>query len=75
MIKKGSFDDTVPVIYRFRENTQVYGTTIKAVINDKFGEGIISAIDFTMDIDKKEDADGDRVVITFDGKFLPYKKW
>lgn len=75
---KGSLDETVPVdplIYRFHEITQVYGTTIKAVINDKVGDGIMSAIDFTMDIDKKEDPDGDRVVITLDGKFLPYKKW
>lgn len=75
---KGSLDTSIPVdplIYRFHEITQVYGTTIKAVIQDKFGDGIMSAIDFTMDIDKKEDPNGDRVVITMDGKFLPYKKW
>jgi len=75
---KGSLDDTIPVdplIYRFHEITQVYGTTLKAVIHDKFGDGIMSAIDFTLDVQKKEDPDGDRVVVTMDGKFLPYKKW
>lgn len=75
---KGSLDDTIPVdplIYRFHEITQVYGTTLKEVIHDKFGDGIMSAIDFTMDIQKKEDPNGDRVVVTLDGKFLPYKKW
>lgn len=53
----------------------MYGTTIKGIIHEKFGDGIMSAIDFTMDIDKKEDPAGDRVVVTLDGKFLPYKKW
>ncbi|WP_409975102.1 cyanase [Bacillus sp. Bva_UNVM-123] len=75
---KGSLDERVPVdplIYRFHELTQVYGTTIKAIINEKFGDGIMSAIDFKMDIDKEEDPAGDRVVITLNGKFLPYKKW
>jgi cyanate lyase len=75
---RGSLDATVPVdplIYRFHEITQVYGTTIKAVINEKFGEGIMSAIDFEMTIDKKEDPKGDRVIITLNGKFLPYRKW
>lgn len=75
---KGSLDETVPVdplIYRFYEVIQVYGTTLKAVIHEKFGDGIMSAIDFTLDVQKKEDPDGDRVVVTLDGKFLPYKKW
>src|SRR5699024_280322 len=75
---KGSLDHTIPVdplIYRFHEITQVYGTTLKEVIHDKFGDGIMSAIDFTMDVQKKEDPNGDRVVVTMDGKFLPYKKW
>ena len=75
---KGSLDETGtvdPLIYRFHEITQVYGTTIKAVIQEKFGDGIMSAINFTMDIEKKEDPNGDRVIITLDGKFLPYKKW
>jgi cyanate lyase len=75
---KGSLNQTVPVdplIYRLHEIMQVYGTTIKAVIHEIFGDGIMSAIDFKMDIQKKEDPKGDRVVITYDGKFLPYKKW
>ncbi|HLJ08500.1 MAG TPA: cyanase [Acidimicrobiia bacterium] len=75
---RGSLDTSVPVdplIYRFHEITQVYGTTIKAVINEKFGEGIMSAIDFELSIDRKEDPKGDRVVVTMDGKFLPFRKW
>jgi cyanate lyase len=75
---KGSVGETVPVdplIYRFHEITQVYGTTIKAIVYEMFGDGIMSAIDFEMDIQKKEDPKGDRVVITMNGKFLPYKKW
>jgi cyanate lyase len=78
MPTKGSVGQTVPVdplIYRFHEITQVYGTTIKALIHEMFGDGIMSAIDFEMDIQKKEDPKGDRVVITMSGKFLPYKKW
>ena len=75
---KGSIGETVPVdplIYRFHEITQVYGTTIKAIVHEMFGDGIMSAIDFEIDIQKKEDPKGDRVVITMNGKFLPYKKW
>jgi cyanate lyase len=75
---KGSVGQTVPVdplIYRFYEITQVYGTTLKAIIHEMFGDGILSAIDFELDIQKKEDPKGDRVVVTMNGKFLPYKKW
>jgi cyanate lyase len=75
---KGSLDETVPVdplIYRFHEITQVYGTTIKAVIHEMFGDGIMSAIDFTMDVERVPDPHGDRVKVTYNGKFLPYKKW
>jgi cyanate lyase len=75
---KGSLDQPVPVdplIYRFHEIMQVYGTTMKAVIHEKFGDGIMSAIDFDIDISRKEDPKGDRVVVTFSGKFLPYKRW
>jgi cyanate lyase len=75
---KGSLDSDVPVdplIYRFHEITQVYGTTIKALIHEMFGDGIMSAIDFEMDIRKEEDPKGDRVIVTYNGKFLPYKKW
>ncbi len=75
---KGSLDQTVPVdplICRFHEITQVYGTTLKAIIHEMFGDGIMSAIDFELDVQKKEDSKGDRVVVTMNGKFLPYKKW
>lgn len=66
---------TDPVIYRFYELINVYGDTIKELIHEKFGDGIMSAIDFTMDIAKQENPGGDRVVITLNGKFLPYKSW
>lgn len=64
-----------PLIYRFYEIAYVYGGAIKEVIHEKFGDGIMSAIDFTVDVDKEEDPKGDRVVVTMNGKFLPYKKW
>ncbi|MCF2147015.1 cyanase [Desmonostoc muscorum LEGE 12446] len=66
---------TDPLIYRFYEIMQVYGFPIKAVIQDKFGDGIMSAIDFTLDVEKEVDPKGDRVKIIMSGKFLPYKKW
>lgn len=66
---------TDPLIYRFYEIVGVYGETIKALIHEKFGDGIMSAIDFSMDIDKKSDPKGNRVAITMNGKFLPYKSW
>ena len=66
---------TDPVIYRFYEMINVYGDTIKELIHEKFGDGIMSAIDFNMDIAKEENHKGDRVVITLNGKFLPYKSW
>ena len=64
-----------PLVYRFYEVVGVYGETIKEIIGEKFGDGIMSAIDFSMDIDKEENPLGDRVVITMNGKFLPYKSW
>ncbi|MBB6446293.1 cyanase [Bacillus benzoevorans] len=64
-----------PTIYRLYELILVYGETIKTLIHEKFGDGIMSAIDFSMDMDKQEDPKGDRVVITLNGKFLPYKKF
>ncbi|MDB9373882.1 cyanase [Nodularia sphaerocarpa] len=66
---------TDPLIYRFYEIMQVYGMAIKAVIHDKFGDGIMSAIDFTLDVEKESDPKGDRVKVIMSGKFLPYKKW
>ncbi|MBW3584597.1 MAG: cyanase [Cyanobacteria bacterium 0813] len=75
---KGSLDASVPVdplIYRFYEIMQVYGMPLKAVIQEKFGDGIMSAIDFTLDVEKEPDPKGDRVKIIMSGKFLAYKKW
>jgi cyanate lyase len=54
---------------------QVYGMPLKSIIHEKFGDGIMSAIDFTLDVEKEETSKGDRVVVTMNGKFLPYKKW
>ena len=66
---------TDPVIYRFYEMIHVYGDTIKAIIHEKFGDGIISAIDFDVLIDRVSGPKGDRVKITMTGKFLPYRSW
>ena len=71
----GSLVPTDPLIYRFYEIMQIYGLPMKAVIQEKFGDGIMSAIDFTLNIDKVVDPKGDRVKVTMNGKFLPYKKW
>lgn len=75
---KGSLDTVVPtdpLIYRLYEIMAIYGVPMKAIIHEMFGDGIMSAIDFEIDIRKKEDPKGDRVIIEFNGKFLPYKKW
>jgi len=75
---KGSLDPVIPadpLIYRFYEIMQVYGMPLKAVIHEKFGDGIMSAIDFTLDVEKQSDPKGDRVQVIMSGKFLPYKKW
>jgi cyanate lyase len=75
---KGSLPAAVPsdpLIYRFYELVSVYGTTIKALIHEEFGDGIMSAIDFTMDIQREPDPKGDRVKIAMSGKFLPYKTY
>ena len=67
---------TDPLIYRFYEIMQVYGMPLKDMIHEKFGDGIMSAIDFTMNVDREEDPEhGDRVKVTMSGKFLPYKRW
>ena len=66
---------TDPLIYRFYELIQVYGTTFKALIEEEFGDGIMSAIDFSMDLERVPDPKGDRVKVTLNGKFLPYKKY
>jgi cyanate lyase len=64
-----------PLIYRFQEITYVYGRALKEIIEEKFGAGIMSAIDFTLDVEKVPDPKGDRVKVVMCGKFLPYKKW
>ncbi len=72
------WDQTVPtdpLIYRFYEIVGVYGPTLKEVIQEKFGDGIMSAIDFGMEVEKIQDPKGDRVLLTMNGKFLPYKSW
>ncbi|UYB37877.1 cyanase [Streptomyces sp. Je 1-4] len=74
---RGSIDGgipTDPTIYRFYEMLQVYGTTLKALVHEQFGDGIISAINFKLDVQKVADPEGgDRAVITLDGKYLPTK--
>ena len=75
---KGALDPVIPtdpLLYRFYEILQVYGLPLKDVIQEKCGDGIMSAIDFTLTVDKVEDPRGDRVVVTMNGKFLPYRKW
>ncbi|GLY67583.1 cyanase [Amycolatopsis taiwanensis] len=64
---------TDPTIYRFYEVLQVYGPTIKELIHEQFGDGIMSAINFRLDVRREADPAGDRVVVTLDGKFLPYQ--
>jgi cyanate lyase len=66
---------TDPLIYRFYELVQTYGTTWKALIEEEFGDGIMSAIDFDMAIEREANPKGDRVRITMSGKFLPYKRY
>lgn len=75
---KGSLPSAVPtdpLIYRFYELVNVYGTTFKALIHEEFGDGIMSAIDFSMDLQREPDPKGDRVKIVMSGKFLPYKSY
>ena len=75
---KGSLPTAVPsdpLIYRWYELVSVYGTTIKELIHEEFGDGIMSAIDFSMDMQRQEDPKGDRVRVVLSGKFLPYKTY
>ena len=75
---KGSLPSDVPtdpLIYRWYEIVSVYGTTIKELIHEEFGDGIMSAIDFSMDIQRQADPKGDRVNVVLSGKFLPYKQY
>jgi cyanate lyase len=75
---KGSLPTSVPtdpLIYRWYEIVNVYGATIKELIHEEFGDGIMSAIDFSMDIKREADPKGDRVNVVLSGKFLPYKTY
>jgi cyanate lyase len=75
---KGSLPTAVPtdpLIYRWYEIVNVYGSTIKELIHEEFGDGIMSAIDFSMDIAREADPKGDRVRVVLSGKFLPYKSY
>ncbi len=75
---KGSLPTSVPtdpLIYRFYELVNVYGSTFKELIHEEFGDGIMSAIDFRMDLQREAHPQGDRVNITMSGKFLPYKSY
>ena len=75
---KGSLPTAVPtdpLIYRWYEMVSIYGTTIKELIHEEFGDGIMSAIDFSMDIVRQADPKGDRVNVVLSGKFLPYKRY
>ena len=66
---------TDPLIYRLYEIMQVYGYSFKAIVHEKFGDGIMSAVDFTMYVEKEKDPKGDRIKVTMSGKYLPYKIW
>jgi cyanate lyase len=75
---RGSLPTAIPVdplIYRFYEITQVFGTTLKALIEEEFGDGIMSAIDFELKVERVTDPKGDRVKVMLDGKFLPYRRY
>jgi cyanate lyase len=75
---RGSLPSAVPIdplIYRFYEITQIFGSTLKALIEEEFGDGIMSAIDFELDVERVSDPKGDRVKVTLNGKFLPYRRY
>jgi cyanate lyase len=68
-------DTSEPIVYRLQEAIQVYGTTISELIREEFGDGIMSAIDFELSLERVPDPKGDRVRLTLNGKFLPYRVW
>jgi len=73
-----TWDDVIPkdpVVYRFYEMVGVYGTTLKELIHERYGDGIMSAIDFSIEMSKEDNPKGARVVLTLNGKFLPYTPW
>ena len=68
-------DLTDPLVYRLGEMVQVYGAAVREIVGEQFGDGIVSAIDFEMALERVADPKGDRVVLTLNGKFLPYRVW
>jgi cyanate lyase len=72
---KDVVDTSEPLVYRLQEMVQVYGNTINELVREEFGDGIVSAIDFELDLERVPDPKGDRVRITLNGKFLPYRTW
>jgi cyanate lyase len=72
---EAALDPTEPVTYRLQEALQVYGTALHELIREEFGDGIMSAIDFSLEFEREPDPKGDRVKLTWSGKFLPYKVW
>lgn len=72
---RDSADFSEPLVYRLQEVVQVYGRTIHELVREEFGDGIVSAIDFEMSLERVPDPKGDRVRITLNGKFLPYRIW
>jgi cyanate lyase len=68
-------DTSEPLVYRLQEMVQVYGSTIHELVREEFGDGIVSAIDFELELERVPDPKGDRVRITLNGKFLPYRTW
>ncbi len=71
----GALDRSQPAVYRLEEAVQVYGAAVAALMAEEFGDGIMSAIDFELDFARVANPKGDRVVLTFNGKFLPYRVW
>jgi cyanate lyase len=72
---RDAVDTSEPIVYRLQEMVQVYGGAITELVREEFGDGIVSAIDFEMDLERVPDPKGDRVRITLNGKFLPYRSW
>lgn len=72
---ESALDPTEPVTYRLQEALQVYGSALQELIREEFGDGIMSAIDFSLEFEREPDPKGDRVKLTWSGKFLPYKVW
>ncbi len=73
--RTAAVDLSDPLVYRLTEMVQVYGATIRELVGEEFGDGIVSAIDFELDVERVADPKGDRAVLTLNGKFLPYRVW